>query len=215
MSGALIWAFVPALCVAVGPWLLAAAAGAAATDPPQADPRARLAEQRRAIEAAHEQRVAECQRRFVVTACVDAAREQRRRELAPLREREMQLDAAERERRAAERREAVELKQREAASRIERIDAAEAASAARPARVASPPRAASAPVLEVRPRDATSVPDERAREAAERAERRREREAAGQARRDRVAEREMERSLRGRSSEPLPPPPPPASGARR
>jgi hypothetical protein len=197
--------------VARGPACLAA--------PTEAGERERLATQRRAIDTAYESRAAECRSRFVVTPCIDAAREQRRAALAPVRDRELQLDAAERERRAEERRRSVAAKQQAAAMRPPVAEplavGAGAASAARSVREPMLSRAVPAPGVEVHSRDGSARSEVRVQEAAQRAERRREREAAGQGRRDRVAERQMERSLRGKSSEPLPPPPTPASANRR
>jgi hypothetical protein len=190
--------------------LAMAALGVSAQPLPDAGmQRQQLAEQRRAVEAAHTQRVADCQRRFAVTACLDEARADRRRALEPLRERELALDARERTQRAEQRRREVERKQRELAARpvLQEPVAAPAENASDPRREAReppPPRGSPSPELEVRSREREVAAGDRSREAAERAERRREREAAGQARRDKVVERQMERSLRGKNAEPLP-----------
>ncbi|HRD98439.1 MAG TPA: hypothetical protein PLA97_18815, partial [Rubrivivax sp.] len=51
-----------------------------------------------------------CRHRFAVTDCVEDARARRRQALAPWREKEVALDAADRQRRADERRAAIQAK---------------------------------------------------------------------------------------------------------
>ena len=80
-------------------WLLTSAAGWAQAE----DKGQRLAERQALVERfADEERA--CSQRFAVTSCVDEVRSRRRAALAPLRERELRLEEAERNRRAAERR---------------------------------------------------------------------------------------------------------------
>ena len=74
--------------------------------------RARLAAERQALLDGFAQEELACQQRFFVNACVEDVSRRRREALAPLRARELELDDAERQRRAAERRAAIEAKQR-------------------------------------------------------------------------------------------------------
>ncbi len=160
-----------------------------------------LADQRRAIETAYEQRVAECQGRFAVTACVDRAREDRRRGLVPLRDREQALDALSRQRRAEQRRQQIADKQQALAARSVPPPQPAMATVREPA---SPGPAVEPQSLEVRTRERGEASNLRSREAEVRVQQRREREAKAQADRDRVAERQMQRSLRGKPVQPLP-----------
>jgi colicin import membrane protein len=82
---------------------LLALAGAAAGADERADEKADAKAERARIEAAFKADLAACEARFVVTACVDDAKQRRRNALAPVRLRELQLDALERQRRASER----------------------------------------------------------------------------------------------------------------
>ena len=59
--------------------------------------------ERAAANAQFAERERACQRRFVVTACVDAARTDQRELLTRLRDAEVKLDEAQRRQRAAER----------------------------------------------------------------------------------------------------------------
>jgi colicin import membrane protein len=175
------------------------------------DEASRLAAGRRAIEATYERRLVECQGRFAVTACIDSAREDRRRSLAPLRERELALDLRDRAGRAEQRRQAVAGKQQALAARP--LNEREAPSPSPPppqtlvpsVRDTLPAPNSSLPTdLQIRTRDHTETTAPREREAAVRVQKRREREAKAQAERERVAERQMERSLRGKPVQPLP-----------
>ena len=79
--------------------------------------RARLAAERQALIDGFAQEELACQQRFFVNDCVEDVRRRRREALAPLRARELELDDVERQQRAAERRAAIEAKQREQAAR--------------------------------------------------------------------------------------------------
>ena len=83
---------------------------------PVADAREQIAAERRAIDARAAERVAECQHRFAVTGCVERARAEQRAALAPLRERELALDAQARRARADARRSAIAARRAAAAS---------------------------------------------------------------------------------------------------
>jgi hypothetical protein len=169
------------------------------------DEHALIAEQRQAVieRAAAEER--DCQRRFVVTACVERAHARRREALAPLRERDLRLDEAEREQRARASSAATRRPQSGDGRRV--VAASAPASGARAARLAPVPAAHAA--------QASQAPDAvEARAAAERvraAERRRQHARATQ---DRVARRLAERAAHGRSNEALPKPTAASAAAR-
>lgn len=83
----------------------------------EAEARQRLAAERQALEQRFDAEERVCADRFAVNACVDDVRARRRAALAPLREQLLQVDEAERRRRADERRAAVARKQAELAQR--------------------------------------------------------------------------------------------------
>jgi hypothetical protein len=62
-----------------------------------------LARERRLVTERYAAEESACRERFVVTSCVDAVRARRREAMAPLRERELALDDAERRQRALDR----------------------------------------------------------------------------------------------------------------
>lgn len=91
--------------------------------------RARIRAGRAAVEASFVERERECQTRFAVTSCIDAAKREQREQLSRLQAQEHVLDAAERKARAAQRMESIrnkisgeEARQRDAQA-IERSDA--------------------------------------------------------------------------------------------
>lgn len=86
--------------VATAAALFAIAQPAVAAEPDDAE-RTRIARERAEADARHADRVAGCNRRFVVTACIDDARAERRDALANLAAQERVLDEAARKRRAA------------------------------------------------------------------------------------------------------------------
>lgn len=87
----------PVLRRIVGALLAAWAVGPAAAQPAT---RAELAAQRDAIELRFAREEAACHERFAVNTCLEAARERRRQDLAPLVRREHELAAEERRERA-------------------------------------------------------------------------------------------------------------------
>ena len=93
------------------------------------DERARLVQQRRVLNATFAAEEQACGQRFAVTACVDDLKLRRRQALAPLRERELQIDEAERVQKATARRAAIAAKRAAAAAASAPL-AASAASAA-------------------------------------------------------------------------------------
>ena len=108
----------------------------AATASPQE--RAQLRAERQRLSEAFAQEERACSQQFLVTACLDDARARRREALAPVRERELRLDEAERRAKAEQRRQAIAAKQALAASQA-------TARLAPPVRVRSAPVASSAP----------------------------------------------------------------------
>lgn len=186
-------------------WLSAAhaqpgAADAAGDTQAREQQRARIQAERTRIEAQFTAEMAECQQRFVVTACADAARQRRRDALAAPRTQALMLDDLERRERAVARREAVQTKQREAAARV------------------VPAAAASAPLAGVRrePAEASSAPSRRsdpdaaataaAAQANQRAIATRERQAEIAATQARIRARQAERRREGKAAAPLPVP---------
>lgn len=86
--------------------------------------RERLSAERRQVERDFAEQERECAQRFLVTACVDTAKTQRRDALKRLSTREAALDDAERTRRAAARQQRIDAKQaRQARDREERASA--------------------------------------------------------------------------------------------
>lgn len=184
--------------------LATASMAAHATDPESAE-RAVLAKKRSAVQAQFAAEDRECASRFSVNACVDDVRARRREALTAIDARDAELDAAQRKRRADERRAGIASKQAERAKR-------EAQSASGPVapqpldalRAPSPPKGA--PV----PRPASSHPAPNVPTPAQRAAREqaaRERYEAKQ--RDAAAHRaEIERRNAAEKKEPaaaLPP----------
>jgi len=159
-----------------------------------APPAARAAEMSRAeidaararIEQAYQAQVRECNARFVVTGCLEDARNERIRALRPLDRAEHQVNAEDRQRRAAAAKERVQQKERDAAAdeaQRKTQSVREAASAAPVAPMARAPRAN--PELHQR-REARQEAEAKA-EAAQR------REAAAQ-RREKAQERQRKAS---------------------
>lgn len=159
--------------------------------------RARIQAERARIEAKFAAELAECQQRFVVTACVDGARQRRREALAAPRTEALTLDDLERRERAEARRVAIEAKQREAAARVEPA-ASVPAGRVRPEApaTASPPR----------PSDPAAAASAAAAQAQQRAAAARERQAEIQATQARIRARQAERLRDGKVAAPLPVP---------
>ena len=200
-------------------WCSTATATVTATD----SERAVLRSQRAEVEQRFLSAERACQSRFFVNACFSDARSEQRQALAPLRERELNLDQAERQQRADQRRAGVANKLDEAAAR------ATAASSApqSPARgdgtrerlpAAAPAGAVSAQAQAAQAGQAVQAAQaEKAAAAALAAKRlqatQRRAEAAAQAQ-ARVDKRLQQRAARGKTVVPLPVPAA-ASAARR
>ena len=181
----------------------------------------RLAAERRAVVERFAAEERACAQRFAVTACVDETRARRRQALAPLREREVRMDEADRRQRAAERRAAIATKVAAAASGP--AGPAAPAPDAPAVRVRAPATAPSAALRAARPSqdDAAraSQADKRVREAQVR-------QQGSLAAQQRIQRRLADRLARGQQAEPLPVPekarakepakaPQPASSPRR
>ncbi len=164
--------------------------------------RARIQTERTRIESRFNAEMAACQQRFVVTACMDEARQRRREALAVPRAEGLALDDIERRERAVARRELLQAKQREAA-----VGGAPALSASAPfARVrpgAEAASAASAPQRRKNSGDAAAAA-ETAAQARSRAAR--ERQAEIEATQARILARQAERLREGKAAAPLPVP---------
>ena len=169
--------------------LLPAMACAASTD------RENIHRERQVIQQEYAVQEKACQARFAVTDCVEEVRARKRKALAPLRERELQLDAADRQQRASERQAAVAAKKQAAAERPE------------PAPPVQPRLRKSSPVpsghIPVAP---PPVDPTRATEAAARARDAESRKAAAKQTQDRIAKRLAERAQQGKLYKPLPVP---------
>lgn len=108
-SAATAWLGLAALMLGLG--------GAAHAADPEAAERAALAKQRHAVQQRSMAEERECASRFAVNNCIDEVRSRRRAELEPIDARDAELDAAQRQRRANERREQITTKQAEKARR--------------------------------------------------------------------------------------------------
>lgn len=154
-----------ALCLALGARAQASAPnGSPAADEARAAERIRV--ERAAAQADYERKVQACAGKFAVTSCVDAARAERHATLARLDREQLAIDEARRQRRAAERRGAIEDKlsgeeaaRREAAARARSDSAAAAGSVA--------PKAAQVPASGARVRQPKPEPDASQRAAEE------------------------------------------------
>lgn len=121
-----------AVLLAVAPLLLAAPGLATEAPASDATERARIADERQAVEARFDAARRDCEARFMVTDCLATARTQRREALAPLQQQLHLLDDARRRQKAVD--------------RLRAIQARESALAARPAlETAAPASAAAAP----------------------------------------------------------------------
>lgn len=179
--------------------LSAAAAAAGLSDGSAVDAeRAALQRQSAAIEAQFIKDSEACQSRFMVTACLDQARQRREQALRPLQQRLDALSLAERRARAEAQREAVQARQREFESQEGRrrtealLRAPGADAASQPMRDLRAPRA---PLMDRREReDAKAAQQARAeQEAAKRAEQTQQRLRQMQAHQAEVQRRNEER----------------------
>jgi hypothetical protein len=173
-----------------------AAGFAAGQVPDEATQRALIQRQRSEAQAAYEQRKAKCTEAFAVNACEDKARTAHRQETRRLREQELALDDAARQRKTQANRERL-------AAKAAAVDASASAPAPTPRRpkvqgaVATPRESGRAPKAKETPR---------VDEAANR-ERFEARQRQAQAHRKTVEQRNAERAAKRTKAQPLPLPP--------
>lgn len=182
------------------------ATGAEADD---AGERTRIREERAQAQRLYEERERTCQTQFVVTSCVDAARQERRTTLERLRHQELVLDTAVRKQRAATRSAQIREKQDAKDARPNPLVVRE-----RQAAPARPPSTRAAPSSGAR---AASAPL-RARDDAEQERRKRAafetKQQEADAHRAEVERRNAERAKKTKPAAPLPTPRlPPASSS--
>lgn len=181
-------------------WLATPCSAIAAEGDRMAMQHADIAAQRQAVQRRFEEKQRDCQQRFIVTACIEAAQKERRETLAPLRQEELRLDTLERKQRAAARLEAIEAKQRaDTAKEGSVLPRSSAASKPEP----GAPAPAARPII-VSKRAAPLSDDERKRrEAASLARFEASQTAAGQ-RREAADARNAKRAASGKVTRPLP-----------
>lgn len=143
-----------------------------------------------------------CQKRFAVTDCVEDVRLRRRQALAPWREKELALDAADRRRRASERQAAIKAK----------VQAAAEEPASAPPVLPRERKAIAAPSA-TRPVEPPAADPARAAAAAARVQEANQRKAQAKSAQERVARRQAERAEKAKSGKVVAPLPVPASGA--
>jgi colicin import membrane protein len=174
---------------------------------PNSAARQALAAERASITQGFDTEEADCQSRFAVTGCVADVRARRRDALAPLRERELQLDDQERRERVAQRE--LDLAAKRQAQRAVPADKPVIEQRLRPSREA----ASDAPAL---PEASPPKPDTgRAAVAAERAKAAAKRREAALATQAAIAKKLADRAASGKAAAGLPVPPAavPASAA--
>jgi hypothetical protein len=187
------------LCVWLAVWAWAAPIAA------EADERARISAQRQELTMQFDARERACRGRFAATSCVEEVRALKRQALAPLRERELQLDAAERKQRLDQRQAAVAAK-RQAASTPPARSAVPRAAVPRKAASASAatPRAASSAAQGGTQRRDAAAQAHAAQAAANAQSARREQAEIGK-RQARIARRQAQRAATLKKATPLAP----------
>jgi hypothetical protein len=135
-------------------WLLLGDLALAQSQAELAAERVRIVRERIAVQAEFDRLRRDCESRFAATACLDAARAQRRAGLDVLARQQGVMDAAQRRQRAAERMKRIE--QRMAADDKPLATAGPAAAKVRPAM--APPRARVPRAADVMPPSAASAP---------------------------------------------------------
>ena len=193
------------LCVLLVAW--SGAASAVAAD----DERARIDAQRRALTMQFDAREQACRTRLAATSCAEDVRALKRQALAPLLERELQLDAAERQQRQERRQAAVAAKRLAATTRVPQpVSRALAPGKAMPAAASAPRPAPSAAADSTQRRLAAE--EARAAQAAANARSARREQAEIRVRQARIARRQAEHAATANKATPLTPP---ASAAAR
>ena len=215
-----------ARCVAPAVALALCATTASAVAVERSPERVRIEAERAAIEARWRAAEAECRTQFVVTACIDEAKSQRRAALAVQREAQLKLDDVERRERAAARLDELARKRAEAQSRKAPEVSVKAsaphatprpilgpgkahapgASSAASSAAASTSASSSAPASAHATQAHRSALDGDTKAAALRAERAKQRRDEGEARRERIAQRAHRKASDAKKSAPLPDP---------
>ena len=172
--------------------------------------RDRISAERQHAQEVFAARERECRDRFAVTACLDAARRDRRAALYRLRLQQDALDEVDRKRRAAQRIEEIrsnvsadeakrrDIEQRQRAKALQQAEAA-ASTASAPEPPAAPP-APRASAVAAQPHRTASAVDPRKVQAYE------QRQADAKAHREAAARRNAERAAKGKPANPLPTP---------
>jgi len=208
------------LLVCLGLPLAAAPGALIADESSEGAVRARLAQERQRIEAEFAQASRACSTRFNANSCNEQVQAQRRATLDVLRRQELELDAAQRQRRAADRRAALRAKQQAAQARAASSAAGDSppespSASASASRLAAPKVRTTPPPLVDKPRRAEPVqaapaaaeaspasgPTAKAAERVLAARRRAEAVAAAQLR---VQQRQRDQEAKGKKSSPLP-----------
>jgi hypothetical protein len=166
----------------------------------QATERERLVAERQGLVDRFAAEELACRERFAVTACVDELRLRRRAALEPLRERELLLDDAERQQRAAERQAARAARPQPASAAL-----AKPAVAAEDAAVRVPPTV-TATLREPEPSRTGGSQTSRALQAAERARAAAKRADMLDAARTELSRKSAERAATGKAASALPTP---------
>jgi hypothetical protein len=171
--------------------------------------RERISAERQHAQEVFAARERECRDRFAVTACLDAARRDRRAALDRLRLQQDALDEVDRKRRAAQRIEEIrsnvsaeeakrrDIEQRQRAKALQQAEAAASAASAPEPPAAPAPRASA---VAAQPHRAASAVDPRKVQAYE------QRQADAKAHREAAARRNAERAAKGKPANPLPTP---------
>jgi len=189
--------------VAVALWCLVVVALPATA----ADARGQAIEQQRLLNLKFDEQDRRCRQQFVVTACVDDVRRQRRDAVAPWREKELAAADDLRQQRAAQRQREISSKQSAAAANAAVSASANAASgASAPAR--AQPRASS-PTQALPTRQGAAAPDSQSlasREALRRVQAAAKRQQQADVDAARINKLKAEQAARGKAAAPLPVP---------
>src|SRR5262245_38404159 len=192
-----------------GGWLAALALAAITVHADDAEPpsdkerREQINAERAATQARYEKAVAECERGFMVTSCVNQAKAERRTALDRLSREQMALDDAQRKRRADERRE--RIAQKKAAQAAASEAAASPPQAQRTPRQSAVPASGAKAARRAEPRS-SEAEAAAAAEAAERASDAQQRREKAQAHEEAVRKRNAERAAQRTPAAPLPVP---------
>ncbi len=189
-------------------WLLWCSAAVYAQVPvDEAQQRAAIRAERDAAEALFREREVACSTKFIVSSCVEEARQQHHDTVKQLDLRQAALDDARREARTAQRRAEIASKESAAEARDRAAQASERSSEAKRDAVVNPPPASSAPAAtRVRQGKAQPSPAERAAEEARARHAYTLKQLQAEARRQEAARRNAEHASKTKPAAPLPVP---------